>query len=127
MSLFAVILISLSSSMIQPTSSWPAFTPSTTTTPTPSPSSCTTKWIIQHSVVGPVFYSRRERRLRNDVVRRQIGRNCNYARNRTARSAEVAHAQGAMQRMVLSALFACIGLGALPFVDAAGLSATGNV
>ena len=32
-----------------------------------------------------------------------------------------------MQRMVLSALVACIGLGALPFVDAAGLSATGNV
>src|SRR6185295_17338065 len=49
MSLFAVILTSLSSSMIQPTSSWPAFTPSTTTTPTPSPSSCTTKWIIHRS------------------------------------------------------------------------------
>src|SRR4249920_506047 len=48
MSLLAVILSSLSSSMIQPTSSWPFFTPSTTTTPTPSPSSCTTKWIIHH-------------------------------------------------------------------------------
>jgi hypothetical protein len=34
------------SSMIQPLSGCPAFTPSTTTTPTPSPSSCTTKWII---------------------------------------------------------------------------------
>src|SRR5215831_12199456 len=39
-------LISRSWSMIQPVSSWLAFTPSTTTTPTESPSSCTTKWII---------------------------------------------------------------------------------
>src|SRR5581483_9409382 len=46
MSLFALISTSLSSSMIQPASDCPAFTPSTTTTPTPSPSSCTTKWII---------------------------------------------------------------------------------
>src|SRR6185503_1919199 len=52
MSLFATTLTSLSSSMIQPVSSWPALTPSTTTTPTPSPSSCTTKWII-----GALFYS----------------------------------------------------------------------
>src|SRR3954469_17684456 len=46
MSLFALTSRSLSSSMNQPLSDWPAFTPSTTTTPTPSPSSCTTKWII---------------------------------------------------------------------------------
>src|SRR5436853_3171518 len=52
MSLLAVTLTSLSSSMIQPLSCWPALTPSTTTTPTPSPSSCTTKWII-----GALFYS----------------------------------------------------------------------
>src|SRR6185436_18970760 len=58
MSLLAVILISLSSSMIQPTRSWPAFTPSTTTTPTPSPSSCTTKWIIQHLDSGSRYSSR---------------------------------------------------------------------
>ena len=32
-----------------------------------------------------------------------------------------------MQRLVLSAFVACIGLGSSPFVDAAGLSATGNV
>src|SRR5262245_34489812 len=52
MSFFAVILTSLSCSMIQPTSVWPVFTPSTTTTPTPSPSSCTTKWIIALSRGG---------------------------------------------------------------------------
>src|SRR5262245_6080564 len=46
MSLCARTLISRSWSMIQPVSSWLAFTPSTTTTPTESPSSCTTKWII---------------------------------------------------------------------------------
>jgi hypothetical protein len=32
-----------------------------------------------------------------------------------------------MQRMVLTALVACIGLGSSPFADAAGLSATGKV
>src|SRR2546425_4161001 len=42
-SLCARTLISLSWSMIQPVSSWPAFNPSTTTTPTESFSSCTTK------------------------------------------------------------------------------------
>src|SRR5688572_20814654 len=46
MSLLAVTVRSLSSSMIQPLSGWPDLTPSTTTTPTPSPSSWTTKWII---------------------------------------------------------------------------------
>src|SRR4051812_3157788 len=49
MSLLALILRSLSSSMIQPVSGCPALMPSTTTTPTPSPSSCTTKWIIARS------------------------------------------------------------------------------
>src|SRR5882672_8122431 len=47
MSLCARTTISRSWSMIQPVSSWLAFTPSTTTTPTESPSSCTTKWIIR--------------------------------------------------------------------------------
>ena len=46
MSLAALKAISRSWSMIQPASSAPAFTPSTTTTPTLSPSSCTTKSII---------------------------------------------------------------------------------
>src|SRR5258706_63653 len=46
MSVLATISMSLSWSMIQPVSFWPAFTPSTTTTPTESFSSCTTKWII---------------------------------------------------------------------------------
>src|ERR1700682_3944230 len=45
----AFTLMSLSWSMIQPESSWPAFTPSTTTTPTESFSSWTTKWIIARS------------------------------------------------------------------------------
>src|SRR6266404_3534756 len=42
-SFFATTSTSLSCSMIQPLTCWPAWIPSTTTTPTPSPSSCTTK------------------------------------------------------------------------------------
>src|SRR5438067_6815998 len=48
MSFFATTSRSLFSSMIQPLTCCPAFTPSTTTTPTPSPSSCTTKWIMRY-------------------------------------------------------------------------------
>src|SRR5439155_22642565 len=93
MSLLAITSRSLSSSMIQPLSCWPALTPSTTTTPTPSPSSCTTKWIIAYSIRSEVLRLPGAGRAVLDAVLRVDRRDAAIGEQLRERRVDVFHQQ----------------------------------